>query len=496
MSSADRVYTFECSLTIAGKNLSVAAINVDMTVGSIPTIEFNVDPFHEKGQSPKQAFTPSLKHYFTGSIPDAIYEAVNKSEPNATFSLTVKSSSDTQTIQCNGWVPVGAGYNEASSVNMAGFSVTIAHPLILANRSSRIIPYFGKFEAIKTIVIKGVKEPFYDFIKRMLRNRVSKISSTKKGVPKGSMSLTKLNERAKLALSNLETNLVWESGTKDTYSNEYAHKYACASMINHIFADEAYTPLQAITSMVCPNYFIRLAPDSQDLSKPMVLAPLEPWGDVAITIEDKEISKLQPAPVSTEQMSGVALASTSFKDNPWAQRFGIMNQFAVVEPEEAVTTPEKFPSGPLRTVPMPGWMSDYANMVQGPVTYTSGANLGTKSDVNAQEPPETKYMRFYVDKLKIWLKAQLQYLHYADKTVMVFTKLLLTKGGNLVRPGVVYEIDGGGPLCYFYGTKIRHRINVAAAEAYTVIEGAYFRSSKGGAFSVTPAKGAKNPLFG
>lgn len=496
MSSAERVYTFDCNLTIAGKNLSVASINVDMTVGSIPTIEFNVDPFHEKGQSPKQAFTPSLRHYFTGSIPDALYEAVNKSEPSVTFSLTVKSESDTQTIQCNGWVPVGAGYNEASSMNMAGFSVTVSHPLILANRSSRIIPYFGDYDSYKTASLSGDSVPFYTYITDVIDRRIIKVSTQSSEGPEGSDGINKLNERAKQALSDLKKNLVWEPGTKNVYSSPAAHKSACMTMVNQIFSPQTFTPLQAIVTLLCPNYFIRVAPDPQDLSKPMVLGPFEPWGKVAITIEDKEISKLQPAPVSIDQISGVALAQSSWKSNTNDSKYCIMNQFAVVEPPEAISTPEKFPTGPLKTVDMPGWLSDYAVTVQDTPEYAGGATQGILSDVIGQESPKPQYMFLYVDKIRDWLKAELQYLHYADKTVMVFTKLLLKKGDNLVRPGVVYEVDGGGPLCYFYATKVRHRINVAAAEAYTVIEGGYFRSTKGGAFSVTPAFGAPNPLFG
>lgn len=495
MSSAERVYTFECNLAVAGKNLSVAAINVDMNIDAVPTIEFNVDPFHQKGQSPKQAFTPSLKHYFTGPIPKAIYGAVNKSEPSATFSLTAKSASDTQTIQCNGWVPVGAGYNEASSVNMAGFSVTIAHPLILAERSNRLVPYFGEFKNYRKAIIDGYPIPFLEFMIAAFDKRISNTASTSPdGVPTGTDPLVLLNERAKTALSNLTANLVWEPGKSNQYANPRAHTRACAVMVVQLFSTEVFTPLQAIVSMVCPNFFIRLAPDQKDLSKPMVLAPREPWGDVETVIEDKEISKLQPAPVSINQLSGVAITQSAFKDSEYAREYCAMNQFAIIEPQDAATKPDKYPSGPLKVVNMPGWLSDYASLVED-VPGTIGSNIGLDNKIEAEKKLLSKYFPLYSTVMRGYLKSQLQLLHYADKQVMVFTKLLLTKGGNLVRPGVVYEVNSGGPLCYFYCIKVRHRINVASAEAMTVLEGAYFRSTEGGSFEVTPAKGAKNPLF-
>ena len=498
MSAPDRVYTFECSAKAGGQDLAVSGVTINMPLQGIPDIQLNVDPFHTKGQSPKNAMKPSLATYFTGKIPEALYDAARKSKADATFSLKAKSSSDNQEISCKDWVVDGAGYNAASSLSMEGFALVLRHPLLLASRSFPLRRN-DTFESWRTTLGDqaagmDVLEFMYAALDQILTVSLSNRGDKKEPLPSGSDDLNKLTRLGTVALDKLKANLSWEQGASTRLFEPALHRAAMTHMLSWLFNSDAFCPLQAISSLLGLNYFLRLAPGSS-LSEPMSLGPMEPWGDVGISLDEHDLHRVQPSAMSINNVSGLGLIRSNSDESAHCGGSISMAQYAIVEPRDFDNS-DKYPPGPVKAISGPPWLSELA-LLTGMGSQPFGiVSPGAGAETLAQTAAASTYSPLYSNSLRAYLQSALQLQHWQDRQVLLQCRLLLTKDGKLLRPGVVFEVTGSGsPLFYFYCTKVVHQVNVATAEAYSIVQGAYFRSPKGGSFEFTQAKGSHSSIF-
>jgi hypothetical protein len=492
--------TFDYSVQVDGLNLACAAFVVTIGINDIPTIKCTIDPFHLKGTPVKRAMDPELSYYFNKPIPRQLNSTLKKPKENSQVEITMQGKGRmNQKISASNWVLDGVSYDSVSASEAGGLTITLKHPVVLADRSYTCLVGSSSENSSPVKIPTG---DLFTVATSLMQTYVDKASTDGSilGDSGASSVLKHMKQRLATSVDKLKQHMQWEGGSLSLSGVE---RDVYCSLWSNIAGSSALSPFGLMRS-ICLMFNACIGP--KNLSDPLVAMPASPWGNVDFTIDDSDIQDLQINPSDVRQASGLYAIFSPYAtsgSHPLLMQ-GDKKKYTASKlwiVPKGIEDSERDPNGTIKQAEFPAWLNGlvYGQQKAAYAQWLALLNKAGTPGINAPDLAKPKDLT-YVKKstgevINKYLESTLQMQHRADHTAAIRCRAMFTSGGKPVRPGVVAAITHSGELFYIYVTKVTHVLSKPSSAAYTVIEGSHYRTGEGGLFDLTPAKGKPNVMY-
>jgi hypothetical protein len=502
-------------MTIDGDNYPVAAVEMIATHNAIPYFVLVIDgkPL-ESSANPKGTIRrPDLAELqeTRASLSKYIYDG----DKPVSFKIQEGNIKGvTQTVEVSEWIISGVGSTQMGASGGYAISVTVSHPLILADVThtnlfnARDVKEPAKIGKTKNIVDKVVKT-----LEKYLDTVGSDVLSVK-GLDKKDWK--NLRGRVKKAVSALNDKLEWNNkggsdlpyfeGSGINFKNKIG-KYFDTAIWHEVFkaADGNHTPLNTIKAFTQGLYGVGLDGGFND--KKMMLSPEIPWGVATAVIYDDEIAQISLPAIDDLPLAGLVIPYPSKKD---AGSHDIIRPGANGENEKRKDSCAFYikPAleGQVGAIPydsLPAWILSYPEFnVQNDDNFDPGSRKDHAFNAPLSTGSIDDIAADFEKAAELWAINRYREYFGASKTVNISTKLNIGTQWSSIYTGDNVEVRSrqtDKPLFYFNVKAIKHIVSPSASKASTEYYGTHVRPPEGyPTAQITPddvKNGIKNLLY-
>jgi hypothetical protein len=400
----------------------------------------------------------------------------------------------TQTMEVKEWVISGVGSTQMGASGGYAISVTVSHPLILAD-----VTHTNLFNA------KDVKEPasigkatnIVEKVVKTLEKYLDTVGSDELSVEGiDSKDWQALKGRVKTAVSALSDKLEWNNkggsdlpffegsglNLKDKLGNYFDtaiwHEVFKATTGNH-------SPLNTIKAFTQGLYGVGMDGGFND--KKMMLSPEIPWGLATAVIYDDEISQISLPAIDDLPLAGLVIPYPSKKDAAW---YDITARGLDGENEKRKDSCAFYikPAleGQVGAIPydsLPAWLLSYPEyLVQDYDSFDPAKRQDYNIEASLSTGAKDDIASDFEKTAELWALNRFREYFGAGKTANISTKLNIGTEWSSIYTGDNVEVRSrqtDKPLFYFNVKAIKHIVSPSSSRASTEFYGTHVRPPEG-----------------